>query len=115
MIGIDVVSIKRISCIYARYNNHFLNKLFCENEKKLIKKDETLAGFYASKEAISKALKVGIGKELSFLDIIIYKDKKGAVYFNLSNKAKDKFPIKESSLSISHDGGFAIAVAFCTI
>ena len=48
------------------------------NEIKISKlKVETIAGFWASKEAISKALGVGIGKKLSFKDIKIYKTKKG--------------------------------------
>jgi len=115
MIGIDIVSIKRIVKIKKKYGNTFLSKIFNDDEIKLIKKDETLAGFFASKEAISKSLQVGIGSELSFKDIIIYKNHKNAPFFKLSPKAQKKFPIKQSSLSITHDGGFAISVAFCII
>lgn len=113
MIGIDIVSIKRISKIYKKYGNTFLEKILNKNEISLVSKDETLAGLYASKEAISKALKVGIGSELGFLDIIISKNHKGAPSFELSSRVKNNFLFSSSSLSISHDGGFAIAVAVC--
>ncbi|MBD3795852.1 MAG: holo-ACP synthase, partial [Epsilonproteobacteria bacterium] len=48
--------------------------------------------------------------DLSFKDIIIFKDEKNAPHFRLEKKAQEKHQIKESSLSISHDGGFAIGV-----
>ena len=113
MIGIDIVSIKRISKIRDKYGDKFLNKIFSKDEISLIKKDETLAGFYASKEAVSKALKVGIGSNLGFRDISICKDEKGAPFFTISKSIKKQFNFTQSSLSITHDGGFAIAVAFC--
>jgi holo-[acyl-carrier protein] synthase len=56
----------------------------------------------------------GIGKELLFQDIEITKDAKGAPGFTLTPKAQKRHQIKGSSLSISHDGGFAIAVAVIT-
>jgi holo-[acyl-carrier protein] synthase len=113
MIGIDIVSIKRISKIRDKYKDKFLEKIFSKDEISLIKKDETLAGFYASKEAISKALKVGIGSQLSFRDIFISKDINGAPTFIITKKIKKQFNFTQSSLSITHDGGFAIAVAVC--
>jgi len=76
-----------------------------------VQKTASIAGFWAAKEAISKALGCGIGRELSFHDIIIAKDPRGAPTFSLSKEAQKIHKIKESSLSISHDGGFAIAVA----
>ena len=72
---------------------------------------ESIAGFWAAKEAISKALGCGIGSQLSFHDIILSKNDRGAPAFKLSDEAQKIHQIKSSSLSISHDGGFAIAVA----
>jgi len=74
-------------------------------------KDSSLAGLWAVKEAVSKALGCGIGKELSFLDMSIKKDSKGAPYLEFRQEIKEKFSISQSSISISHDGGFAIAIA----
>lgn len=110
MIGCDIVVIARVEKIYARFGRNFLDKILNENEQKLVKNPATLAGFFAAKEAASKALGVGICKECGFLDIEIYKDSKNAPQLKFSDKVKEKFGIKESSVSIAHDGGFAIAV-----
>ncbi len=109
-VGTDIVAIDRIEKSINRFGDKFLRRFLTEEEIKLATKIDSFAGFWASKEAISKALGCGIGKELSFLDIQIYKDTKGSPHFILSKKAKKRFQIKESSLSISHDKNFAIAV-----
>ncbi|MCF6243849.1 MAG: holo-ACP synthase [Sulfurovum sp.] len=109
-IGTDIIQINRIKKIDDKYNLHFKKKFLSDDEITLIKKIETLAGFWAAKEAISKALGCGIGSELSFHDIHLSKSDKGAPSFVLSVAAQNKHKIKSASLSISHDGGFAIAV-----
>ncbi len=110
-IGTDIIQISRINASIEKFGHTFKEKFLNEEEIQLIKKVESLAGFWAAKEAIAKALGCGIGKELSFHDITIHKTPKGAPYFTLSHKAQKSHPIESSSLSISHDGGFAIAIA----
>lgn len=109
MIGIDIVKIDRISSAKAKFGDKFLSKFLCEEEINLAKSDASLAGFWAAKEAISKALGCGISAEFGFLDAEIYKSQKGAPMIKFSKEIVDKFRIKSSSLSITHDGGFAIA------
>lgn len=110
MIGCDIVVIARVEKIYTRYGQNFLDKILNQNEQRLIKNPTTLAGFFAAKEAASKALGVGIYKECGFLDIEIYKDTKNAPKLKFSPRIQKKFGIKKSALSIAHDGGFAIAM-----
>lgn len=109
MIGIDLVKVERISRIRAKFGDAFLRKFLTQNEINLIKNDRSLAGFYAAKEAIAKALGTGIGVDFSFLDAQIYKDEKGAPRATLAPKIVDKFGIQEISLSITHDGDYAVA------
>jgi holo-[acyl-carrier protein] synthase len=110
-IGTDITVINRIEKSIQKFGDKFIDRFLNQIEKEtLSQKPESIAGYWSAKEAISKALGCGIGKELSFHDIIIYKDKKNAPYFKLSKKAQKYHQIKTSSLSISHDGGFAIAV-----
>lgn len=109
MLGIDIVSIKRIAILKEKYGEKFLSRILAQDEIKLIKSDTSLAGFFAAKEAVSKALGVGIGNEFSFKDVKIYKNEKNAPLLKFSDDTKARFKIKNSSLSISHDGGFAIA------
>lgn len=64
---------------------------------------ERIAGFYAAKEAISKALHCGINKNLTFKDIRLSKDSHGAPKAKLSKRAKKHFCVKKIAISISHD------------
>jgi holo-[acyl-carrier protein] synthase len=107
MIGIDIVAISRIEEMLKKFNNKALKKYLNDNEIKLIKSPQTAAGFWAAKEAFSKAIGTGIGRECSFLDIEIKKNEKGKPYF--ADKTLKKFNLKQADLSISHDGNFAIA------
>ena len=109
-IGTDITVVSRIEKSYKKFGKKFLDRFLNKDEQELSSKIESIAGYWASKEAISKALGCGIGAELSFLDITIYKDKKNAPHFRLSPKAQELHKVKSSSLSIAHDGGFAIAV-----
>lgn len=110
MIGIDVVGISRIEKMFEKFGIKAYEKFLCEDEIKLIKRSETAAGFWAAKEAASKALGTGIGAECSFHDIIISKSPKNAPLISFSKKVVENFFIKKASLSIAHDNGFAIAV-----
>ena len=110
-IGTDIVQIDRIERALTQFGDKFKQRFLHPQEIELVNKTTSIAGFWAAKEAISKALGCGIGKELSFHDIIISKDSRGAPTFTLTSKAQKHHKIQTSSLSISHDGGFAIAVA----
>lgn len=112
-IGTDIVSVKRIETILNKFGDKFLNKILNKDEQKIAIKIETIAGFWSGKEAVSKALGCGISSYCSFLDIEIKKNNLGAPYFILTDRVKNYFKIEESSISISHDGDFAISVAIC--
>jgi len=114
-IGTDIIQIQRVESLLNRYGDKFKERFLSKEEIALAKRLETTAGFWAAKEAISKALGCGIGKQLTFHDIIITKNNLGAPSFYLSKEAQQRHLIKESSLSISHDGGFAIAVVAITV
>ncbi len=113
-IGTDIISIKRVEKSLERFGEKFKEKFLTQAERALASKPERIAGFWAAKEAISKALGCGIGSQLTFHDITISKDPQGAPLFTLSKEAQNIHKIKESSLSISHDAGFAIAVVIIT-
>lgn len=112
MIGIDIVAISRISRLKERFGENFLKRFLSDDEIILAKSDESLAGFWAAKEAASKALGVGIGVECGFLDIKISKNAKNAPILSFSGKIMQNFKIKNANLSISHDAGFAAAIVF---
>lgn len=115
MIGIDLVSISRIQNSYERFGNLFLNRFLSTQEQNLCYKDnqnlnfQRIASFWVIKEALSKALGVGIGSELGFLDIMISKDGKGAPKVSLSEEKMQSFGVKHIAVSVTHDQGLAIA------
>ena len=110
MIGIDITSIERIETLYNKWGEKALKKFLSPKEIKLASKPATIAGFWAAKEAASKAIGTGIGKECSFHDIKIKKLINGQPSLQYKKKIRKKYKINESHLSITHDAGLAIAV-----
>ncbi len=109
-IGIDIVNIKRIEKLIEKFG---IKKLKFLNEDEIYTNEpQSIAGIFASKEAFSKALSTGIGKEFSFKDISVLKDKKGKPFIEINSS---KIKIKNCDVSISHDGGFAIAAVIVEI
>lgn len=112
MIGIDVISISRIEKFMNKHGERALSRFLNPDEIKLVKFPKTAAGFWAVKEAVSKALGCGIGAEFSFYDIEISKTPKGAPIATLSEKAKELHSVNGVSISITHDGDLAIGVCY---
>ncbi len=110
MIGIDITVISRIDKMYKKFGEKALKRFLSKKEITLVKRSDSYAGFWAAKEAASKAIGTGIGKNCSFHDIKITKLKTGQPQIKYKKKIRKKYNIHFSSLSITHDGGFAIAV-----
>jgi len=110
MIGVDLIKTSRMNRLMERFGEKALLRFLSSDEIKLVKNYKTASGFWAAKEACSKALGVGIGAECNFHDITIYKTEKGAPVLKLSSKLLNNFNITDTSLSITHDGDYAIAV-----
>lgn len=110
MIGIDLIKTSRMDHFMNRFGEKALQKFLSKDEIKLVKNYKTAAGFWAVKEAVSKALGTGIGSECNFHDIEISKTTKGAPYITLNEEITKKHAIKDTSISITHDGEYAIAV-----
>ncbi len=116
--GVDIAKIFRFEKDVE--NELFLNKFFTNNEieyiKKKLKKVETLAGMFCAKEAILKAFGIGIGNQIELKDISICHDGFGKPYVEITPKINYYLMQKNAqhiSISISHDGEYAIA--FCVI
>ena len=115
-IGIDIIEIHRIKKAVER-NNSFLSRLFREEEVAYFKLKklnyETIAGSFAAKEAISKAIGTGFS-QFKFKDIEILRDKKGRPYVKAHDNLLqliNKMRIEEIKISISHCKDYATANA----
>jgi holo-[acyl-carrier protein] synthase len=110
MIGIDLIKSSRMKRLIERFGERGLRKFLSQDEIALVKSHKTAAGFWAIKEAFSKALGTGIGKDCSFHDIEIYKTSLGAPKLALSKKIVQRFNLIQTAISITHDGEYAIGV-----
>ncbi len=113
--GIDIIEIKRIKKVYEKFGEKFLKRVFTDREVfyAFARRDPFphLAGRFAAKEAVMKALGTGFGKGVYFKNIEILREKGGAPYVLLHGKTAEIFKNKKFSISITHDGKYAIA--FC--
>jgi holo-[acyl-carrier protein] synthase len=110
MLGIDIIKTSRMHSLMERFGEKALLRFLCDEEIKQIKNSKSAAGYWAAKEAFSKAIGTGIGAICSFKDIKIYKDERGAPKIALSHKLIQEFNIENVALSITHDGEYAVAV-----
>ena len=114
-IGTDIIEIQRISKAIER-NSNFIKKVFTENEQQYFKtwnnNKHTIAGIFAAKEAVSKALGTGI-RGFGLRDIEILHDNLNKPLVNLNLKVIEKNNLKKYKfhLSISHSNDNAIAFA----
>ena len=111
-IGIDIVIIKRIENLIEKFGIEKLK--FLNSDELYSSSPSTIAGIFASKEAFSKAIGTGIGKEFSFKDISILKDEKGKPIIKINSPILQE-KIIESDVSITHDGGIAISAVILKI
>lgn len=108
-IGLDLIELDRIEALLER-NDKFPKRILTETEYRryitLPKKRqvEYVAGRFCAKEAVSKALGTGIGKELSFQDITILNDNNGRPLMKV-----EKLKGKKIHLSITHTRQYAAA------
>ncbi|APC79545.1 holo-ACP synthase [Clostridium botulinum] len=120
-IGTDITEIRRIEKAIIR-NKNFTNKLFTKDEMALWEKKnfklEFIAGRFAAKEAVSKALGTGI-RDFNFKDIEIINNELGKPQVILKPKAEDIIRKISKSykihLSISHEKEYAIAYALLEV
>lgn len=115
-VGVDIIEIYRIKKSLERRET-FLTKLFTKNEIEYFEskkfRPEFVAGKFAAKEAVAKALGTGF-REFDFKDIEIEHNALGKPLVTLRGKAKliaEKNGDYNIHISISHSETNAIAYA----
>lgn len=118
-IGTDIVNIDRIEHVYNKFGDDFVHKNFHQLEIKQLAtltraaKLGYLAKRFAAKEAVAKALGIGIGHGLAFKDIAVVNNSSGAPQIVISPKI---YPdIGEYTIHVSLSDDLPFAVAFVTI
>ncbi|MCE1253121.1 MAG: holo-ACP synthase [Anaerolineae bacterium] len=112
--GIDLVEIERIAAINPAIRRRFIERIFTPAEQlELGDSNERLAGGFALKEAVSKALGCGIGP-IRWHEINIHHNSAGAPQLILSGQAAilaAQQGLDTWSVSISHSRTHAVALA----
>jgi holo-[acyl-carrier protein] synthase len=115
--GVDLIEIARIEEVIARHGNHYLERIYTPAELEYCgKRVESLAGRFAAKEAVAKALGSGIG-DVTWKEIEILGDEQNAPTLTLHGMAEQKateLGLNTWSVSISHSQSHAVAFVVAT-
>jgi len=116
-IGTDIIKIERMTALFERHGKAFVNRIFTEDERTEAATRsnpiEYYAGRWAAKEAVSKALHCGIGKNCSWQDMNIQNTPEGNPRLALSGSATkkaDEINAKSFHITISHEREYACAM-----
>ena len=118
-IGTDIVEIARLESAIDRHGESFLRQYLTEEELVLLpelpqRRREFLAGRWAAKEAVAKALGCGFGAQCAWQDIRVLRGEQGAPYVELTGataKTAKALGVCGWHLSISHEKVYAVAFA----
>jgi holo-[acyl-carrier protein] synthase len=116
-VGVDMIEIARIERAIARHGDRFYGRFFTVQEREICQDQPArLAGRFAVKEAVGKALGTGIG-DVNWTDIEVLCDGRGKPELVLHNKAGElaaRLGLYQWSISLSHTEthaiGFAVAM-----
>ena len=115
-VGIDIVEIQRIKETYSRYGERFARKILSNSELRNFYKNKNKISFlakrFAAKEAVGKALGVGIKNGSILKNIEIKNDLHGKPFVNINNiKKLNMTEKKEIHISLSDEKKYAVANA----
>ncbi|MCL2286134.1 MAG: holo-ACP synthase [Firmicutes bacterium] len=113
--GVDIVKVERF---VKKQNPQFIKRVFSAYEQEYLtaKGAESMAGLFAAKEAVAKAMGTGFAGFFP-CDIEVLHDEKGKPYVRLHGKAAEIIQVVTHSnhlnihISISHSDTDAIAFA----
>lgn len=112
--GIDLIEIHRLEALNPNIRERFIRRVFTDNEiQDCGGSSARLAGRFAAKEAVAKALGTGIG-QVTWQDIEVRQGPRGEPVLELHGAARqmaEDLRLSEWSISISHSHTHAVAVA----
>ena len=114
-LGIDIIKVERIARALAKHGERFPRRVLTESEMRYVRNRPTnFAGRWAAKEAVSKVLGLGV-RGVGWRDIEIARLPTGAPAVQLHGRAKaraEQLGMGRIAVSISHEGDYAVAIAF---
>jgi holo-[acyl-carrier protein] synthase len=113
--GIDVIEIQRIHRAIERWGDRFLTRIFTPEEIRYCSRKRrpeiSFAARFAAKEAVLKALGIGIRGGLGWRDVEIINLRSGAPQVRPGGPMKAFIGAQKLLVSLSHIKDIAVAVA----
>ncbi|MCM1367210.1 MAG: holo-ACP synthase [Roseburia sp.] len=110
-VGVDTACVARVQ--NAIENDAFVARVFTAKERAYCdgrpRPAESYAGIFCAKEAAAKAIKRGFGAGFMPTDIEVTHTADGAPTLRFYGRAAEMFSAYDCDVSISHDGGNAVA------
>lgn len=120
-LGTDLVAVDRVERILARHGERFLARVFTAGERaeclRRARPAVHLAARLAAKEAAMKALGSGWGAGVGWHDIEVCSDGETPPVLRLTGAAEARAAARgalRAWVSLSHDGGYALAAVVLT-
>ncbi|HTK08375.1 MAG TPA: holo-ACP synthase [Ktedonobacteraceae bacterium] len=113
-VGIDIIEVERVQRVYTHHGERFLQRVYTETEIRQCRgKIARLAGRFAAKEAISKALGTGLhGVAWHEMEIVQLRSGRPSVRLHGNAKLRaEQLGISAFDISIADLAQFSIAVA----
>ena len=115
-IGIDVIKVERLIESLERFGERMEKRLFTDDERAYCHRHKDpiphLAARFAAKEALSKAIGTGMAGGVGWKQIEVLQPGGRQPQLRLTGVALERFEAlgcKRSHVSLTHDGGLAIA------
>ncbi len=117
-IGVDILETERIRNSVARFGDRFLRRILGDKEIEIYHgradRHLFLAGRFACKEAVIKALGKYLTDRPSFPQIQILNDSTGQPHLSFPEALQARLAGLDILVSISHDRKYAVAMAVIT-
>ena len=114
-LGIDIIKVERIAAALRRFGDRFPRRVLTEAEQRYVRnRPPNFAGRWAAKEAVSKVLGLGV-RGVGWRDIEIARLPTGQPAVRLHGRARvraEQLGMGRIAVSISHEGEYAVAIAF---
>jgi holo-[acyl-carrier protein] synthase len=116
-VGVDIIELDRVHRVVERYGERFLVRLYTSEEiARYGDRLPELAARFAAKEAVSKALGVGLkhmsSHGIGWREVEVLPDPLGKPVLRLSGKAQQlakEQGLREWAISLSHGRDYAVA------
>lgn len=121
-VGVDLVELDRIRQAVARYGDRFLRRIYTPSELAFYRSRlPELAARFAAKEAVSKALGVGLNHisihGIGWREVEVLPDSLGKPMVHLTGRARalaDEQGLRKWAISLSHGRDYAVAFVVAT-